>query len=199
MYYDAVENKHGLKHDPCKALVTPRPIGWISTISVDGVVNLAPYSFFNAVGTDPHYVMFASGGRKDSQRNAEETGEFVCLLATYELKDKMKATAAHVDPTVDEMQLAGLTPVPSTLVRPPRVKESPVAFECRYYQTIDLPGKNGQASNFSMVLGQVLGIHIDDSVIVDGIVDISLMRPIARLGYEDYSVVDNIFTMSRPD
>lgn len=199
MYYDAVENKHGLKHDPFKALVTPRPIGWISTIGVNGVVNLAPYSFFNAIGTDPHYVMFASGGRKDSQRNAEETGEFVCLLATYELKDKMKATAARVGPTVDEMQLAGLTPVPSTLVRPPRVKESPVAFECRYYQTIDLPGKNGQSSNFSMVLGQVLGIHIDDSVIVDGIVDISLMRPIARLGYEDYSVVDNIFTMSRPD
>lgn len=198
MYYDAIKNEHGLSHDPFKALVTPRPIGWISTVSVDGVVNLAPYSFFNAVGIEPHYVMFSSAGRKDSQRNAEETGEFVCLLATYELRDKMNVTAKDVDSDVDEMQLAGLTPVPSTIVKPPRVKESPIAFECRYSQTIDLPGINGGASTYSIVLGQVLGIHIDDNVIVDGIVDISLMRPIARLGYHDYSVVDNIFTLQRP-
>ncbi|MGI9388290.1 MAG: flavin reductase family protein, partial [Methyloligellaceae bacterium] len=161
-------------------------------------VNLAPYSFFNACGTDPHYVMFASGGRKDSQRNAEETGEFVCLLATYDLKDKMNATSAQVDADIDEMKLAGLTPVPSTLVRPPRAKESPVAFECRYHQTISLPGKNGEQSVYSMVLGQVLGIHIDDGVIADGLVDVSKMRPIARLGYQDYSVVDTIFTLQRP-
>ncbi len=198
MFYDAIENNHGLSHDPFKALVAPRPIGWISTIGTNGVVNLAPYSFFNACGTDPHYVMFASSGRKDSQRNAEETGEFVCLLATYELRDKMNTTSAGVASDVDEMQLAGLTPVPSVLVRPPRVKESPVAFECRYYRTIELPGKNGAAGGYSIVLGQVLGVHIDDGVIVDGLVDVSRLRPIARLGYQDYSVVDNIFTLRRP-
>ena len=112
MFYDAVANTHGLKWDPFKALVAPRPIGWISTLSKTGVVNLAPYSFFNAVSTDPHFVMFSSGGRKDSQRNAEETGEFVCSLATYDLRDAMNRTSQHVGPEVDEMALAGLTPAP---------------------------------------------------------------------------------------
>ena len=143
MFYDAVANTHGLALDPFKALVAPRPIGWISTLSKAGVVNLAPYSFFNAVSEDPHFVMFASGGRKDSQRNAEETGEFVCSLATYDLREAMSKTSAAVGPDVDEMRLAGLTPAPSRLVKPPRVAESPVAFECRYWRTIELPGRNG--------------------------------------------------------
>lgn len=143
MFYDAVANTHGLAIDPFKALVAPRPIGWISTLGKNGVVNLAPYSFFNAVSEDPHFVMFGSGGRKDSQRNAEETGEFVCSLATYELREAMNRTSAPVAPDVDEMKLVGLTPAPSRLVAPPRVKESPVAFECRYWRTIDLPGRNG--------------------------------------------------------
>lgn len=110
MFYDAVANTHGLQWDPFKALVSPRPIGWISTLGKNGVVNLAPYSFFNAVATDPHFVMFSSGGRKDSQRNAEETGEFVCSLATYDLRDAMNRTSQHVSPEVDEMVLAGLRP-----------------------------------------------------------------------------------------
>ncbi len=198
MFYDAVANTHGLKWDPFKALVAPRPIGWISTLSKTGVVNLAPYSFFNAVSTDPHFVMFSSGGRKDSQRNAEETGEFVCSLATYDLRDAMSHTSKHVEPEVDEMALAGLTPAPSKIVAPPRVAESPVAFECRYWRTIDLPGPNGGPGTHAIVLGQVVGVHIDDSVIVGDKVDVTKLKPIARLGYGDYAVIDEVFELTRP-
>jgi flavin reductase (DIM6/NTAB) family NADH-FMN oxidoreductase RutF len=198
MFYDAVANTHGLAVDPFKALVAPRPIGWISTVGRNGVVNLAPYSFFNAVSEDPHFVMFASGGRKDSQRNAEETGEFVCSLATYELREAMNRTSAPVGPEVDEMRLAGLTPAPSRLVAPPRVAESPVAFECRYWRTIELPGRNGGASVNAIVLGQVVGVHIADAVIVGGRVDVTRFKPIARLGYGDYAVIDEVFTLPRP-
>ncbi len=198
MFYDAVANTHGLQWDPFKALVSPRPIGWISTLGKSGVVNLAPYSFFNAVSTDPHFVMFSSGGRKDSQRNAEETGEFVCSLATYDLREAMSRTSEHVDPDVDEMALAGLTPAPSKLVAPPRVKESPVAFECRYWRTIDLPGPDGGPGTHAIVLGQVVGVHIDDAAIVGGKVDVTKLKPIARLGYGDYAVIDKVFELTRP-
>lgn len=198
MFYDAVANTHGLAHDPFKALVAPRPIGWISTLSRDGIVNLAPYSFFNAVSDDPHYLMFASGGRKDSQRNAEETGEFVCCVATYALREQMNLTSMTVGAEVDELAMAGLTPAPSRLVRPPRVAQSPVAFECRYHQTVVLPGKDGQPGMYAMVIGQVIGIYIDDQVIVDGAVDVTRIQPIARLGYKDYAVVDKVFQMGRP-
>lgn len=198
MFYDAIANTHGLEFDPFKALVTPRPIGWISTLGKNGVVNLAPYSFFNAVGTDPHYVMFSSGGRKDSQRNAEEMGEFVCSLATYDLRDAMNRTSQHVGPEVDEMALAGLTPAPSKLVAPPRVKESPVAFECRYWRTVTLPGHDGESGTHSIVLGKVVGVHIDDAAITDGKVDVTKLKPLARLGYGDYAVIDEVFTLTRP-
>ncbi|XSG82239.1 MAG: flavin reductase family protein [Methyloligella sp. ZOD6] len=196
MFYDAVANTHGLKYDPFKALVAPRPIGWISTIGKNGVVNLAPYSFFNAVSENPHYLMFASGGRKDSQMNAEETGEFVCSLATYALREAVGKTSMAVSPDVDEMALAGLTPAPSNLVSPPRVKESPVAFECRYYKTIPLPGPDGEPGDNAMILGRVVGIHIDDDMIENNeTVDITKLQPIARLGYRDYSVVDAVFSI----
>ncbi len=198
MFYDAIANTHGLAADPFKALVAPRPIGWISTLGKNGVVNLAPYSFFNAVSEDPHFVMFASGGRKDSQRNAEETGEFVCSLATYELREAMSRTSVPVSPEVDEMQLVGLTPAPCRFVAPPRVKESPVAFECRYWRTIDLPGKDGGPGTHAIVLGQVVGIHIADEAIVNGRVDVTRLKPIARLGYGDYAVIDKVFSMTRP-
>ena len=198
MFYDAVANTHGLEWDPFKALVTPRPIGWISTIGKNGVVNLAPYSFFNAVSTDPHFVMFSSGGRKDSQRNAEETGEFVCSLATYGLRNAMNRTSQHVGPEVDEMALAGLTAAPSKLVAPPRVAESPVAFECRYWRTVDLPGADGGPGTHAIVLGQVVGVHIDDNVLTAGRVDVTKLKPIARLGYGDYAVIDEVFELTRP-
>jgi flavin reductase (DIM6/NTAB) family NADH-FMN oxidoreductase RutF len=197
VFYDAVRNNHGLRHDPFKALVVPRPIGWISTISREGVVNLAPYSFFNAVGSNPHYVMFASAGRKDSLRNAEETGEFVCCLATYDLRREVNVTGAAVPHGVDEMALAGLAPAPSRLVKPPRVAQSPVALECRYHRTVHLPGLNGEAESYSMVIGMVVGVHIDDAAIVDGMVDVRKMRPIARLGYADYAVIDDVFAITR--
>ena len=198
MFYDAVANSHGLTRDPFMALVSPRPIGWISTLDANGVVNLAPYSFFNAVSTNPHFVMFSSGGRKDSQRNAEETGEFVCSLATYDLREAMNRTSTHVEPHVDEMVLAGLSPAPSTMVAPPRVAESPVAFECKYWRTIDLPGTDGGPGNHAIVLGQVVGIHIDDAALVDGRVDVTKLRPIARLGYHDYAVIDEVFELGGP-
>jgi flavin reductase (DIM6/NTAB) family NADH-FMN oxidoreductase RutF len=198
MFYDAVANTHGLQWDPFKALVSPRPIGWISTLGKSGVVNLAPYSFFNAVSTDPHFVMFSSGGRKDSQRNAEETGEFVCSLATYDLREAMNRTSQHVGPDVDEMALAGLTPAPSKIVAPPRVAESPVAFECRYWRTIELPGPDGGPGTHAIVLGQVVGVHIDDAAIVAGKVDVTRLKPIARLGYGDYAVIDEVFELTRP-
>lgn len=197
MFYDARENKHGLKHDPYKALVSPRPIGWISTVGSDGVVNLAPYSFFNAFSDSPHYVYFSSAGRKDSQRNAEDTGEFVCSLATWKLKDQMNVTSAGVAPDVDEFVLAGLTPAPSKMVAPPRVAESPVAFECKYYQSLELPRDTGK-NDYTVVIGRVVGIHIDDDVIVEGMVDMGKLRPIARLGYKDYTVVDTVFSLDRP-
>jgi len=198
MFYDAVENSHGLPHDPFKALVAPRPIGWISTISKSGQVNLAPYSFFNGVSTDPNIVMFASGGHKDSLVNVEETGEFVCSLATYELRDEMNQTSAALAHGENEMDFAGIEAAASKLVAPPRVAASPVSLECKYIQTVEMPIKGKSGITYHVVFGHVIGIHIDDSVIVDGLVDVTKIRPLARLGYMDYSVVDNVFSLTRP-
>jgi flavin reductase (DIM6/NTAB) family NADH-FMN oxidoreductase RutF len=198
VFYETDENGHGLKHDPFKALVAPRPIGWISSLSADGIVNLAPYSFFNAISDVPPFVMFSSAGRKDSLTNIEATGEFVCSLATYDLKDQMNATSAAVGPEVNEMELAGLTPAPCKLVKPPRVAESPVAFECKHFKTIHLPGKGG-GEGYIVIIGHVVGVHLDEAVIIEGKVDITKIRPIARLGYMDYAVVDDVFSMDRPD
>jgi flavin reductase (DIM6/NTAB) family NADH-FMN oxidoreductase RutF len=201
MHYDAIENRHGLPHDPLKALVTPRPIGWISTVSRAGICNLAPYSFFNAVGEKPGYVVFGSAGIKDSLKNIAETGEFVCSLATYDLRHHMNMSSASVPHGVDEYPLAGLTAARSQFVKPPRVKESPVALECRHFQTIALPGAGRYAHSYNLVIGQIVGIYIDDRFIKDGIVDTVAMQPIARLGYMDYAVVtpETIFTLARPE
>lgn len=199
MFYETARNDHGLPHDPFKSLVVPRPIGWISTISEDGVVNLAPYSFFNAVSADPPFVMFSSAGRKDTITNAEATGAFVCSMATHALREAMNETSAPVPSEVDEFALAGLTPLPSRLVAPPRVAESPIALECRYHQTIELPRASGAASGYAMVIGEVVGVHIDDAVIREGRVDLARIRPLARLGYLDYTMVDDIFAMPRPE
>jgi flavin reductase (DIM6/NTAB) family NADH-FMN oxidoreductase RutF len=197
MFYDAGRNDHGLRHDPFKALVVPRPIGWISSVSREGILNLAPYSFFNAVSTDPHIVAFASYGRKDSLVNAEEQGEFVCNLATFDQRDGVNISSATVGPEVDEFALAGLSTEPSRMVQPPRVKGAPVHFECVWLQTMPMKGRDGRLSYF-LVFGEVVGVHIDDRFIHDGIVDTAAMKPIARLGYHDYSVVDEVFTMKRP-
>lgn len=198
MFYDTDRNDHGLRHGPFKALVAPRPIGWISTVSTEGVVNLAPYSFFNGISDNPPYVMFASKGRKDSLVNAEATGEFVCSLATYDLREQMNETSAMVDPGVDELEMAGLTAAPCRMVKPPRVAESPVALECTYYKSLELPGLEDDPDPYAIVIGRVVGIHIADDVIVDGLVDVTKIRPIARLGYMDYAVVNEVFSLERP-
>ncbi len=202
MYYNVEANNHGLESDPFTALITPRPIGWISTLDAKGVVNLAPYSFFNLVSENPHYVMFSSKGRKDSQRNAEENGEFVCSLATFALKDEMLLSSFNHAPEIDEMSFSGLDGAPSQYVKPPRVKESPVSLECIYHDTIELPGKASgkvtQDENYSMVIGKVVGIYIDDLAIRDGMVDMGRLRPMAVMGYSAFSSVesDHIFRIS---
>lgn len=201
MHYDATGRNHGLPHDPFKALVVPRPIGWIATLDRDGVANLAPYSFFNAVSDRPPMVMFASGGHKDSLRNIEDTGEFTCSIATWALREAMNLSSATVLPGVDEFELAGLRKAPSRFVRPPRVAESPAAFECRLWQTLPMaPAKPGAEPAYTVVFGLVVGIYIDDAYIRDGIVQSGEMRPLARLGYMDYSVLtpESLFTMNRP-
>jgi flavin reductase (DIM6/NTAB) family NADH-FMN oxidoreductase RutF len=202
MFYETTTNAHGLPRDPFKALITPRPIGWISSINQDGVCNLAPYSFFNAISEKPHYVIFGSGGMKDSVRNIDETGEFVCSLATYDLRDGMNVSSAAVPPDVDEFPIAGLTAVKSNLVRPPRVKESPAAFECRHWKTIELPpAVPGGPAGYHAVIGRVVGIYIDDAALKAGFFDTAAVKPLARLGYMDYAFVnqDVTLTIQRPE
>jgi flavin reductase (DIM6/NTAB) family NADH-FMN oxidoreductase RutF len=202
MHYDAIKNEHGLKHDPFKALIAPRPIGWIGTISNNGIYNLAPYSFFNAVSDRPHYVMFASQQRKDSLRNIEANGEFTCSLSTWDTRFSMSASSAPVPPDVDEFPLSELTAAASKFVKPPRVKEAPAAFECRHWKTIELPDvAPGSDDGHFVVIGQVVGIYIDEAILKDGIVDTGAMRPLARMGYMDYAVVtpETVFTMNRPE
>ncbi len=202
MFYDT-GGDHGLPHNPFKSLVVPRPIGWISSISGEGRVNLAPFSYFNAVADNPPIVLFGAGGAhgeggvKDTPANVEATGEFVCNLATWDLREAMNRTSAPVPRDWDEFRVAGLTPAPSRLVKPPRVKESPVHMECRYLRTVTFPDAAGGVPN-KVVFGQVVGIHIDDRYVRDGRVDVQALKPIARLGYMDYTVVETIFAMQRP-
>ena len=204
MFYETKENNHGLPHDPFKSCVVPRCIGWISSISASGIVNLAPYSFFNAIASNPHMVMFGTGGRhthgdKDSITNIEQTGEFVCNLTTWETREQMSLSSASTEPGVDEFAYAKLEAQPSVMVKPPRVKASPIHLECTYYQTLELPTDDPDPlARNAMVIGTVVGIHISDSVLTDGMVDMSKFRPIARMGYMDYSVVEKVFTMPFP-
>ncbi len=205
MFYDPQKNDHGLPHNPYKACVVPRPIGWISTVGVDRRVNLAPFSQFNNLGYDPPYVMFSAGGherenrRKDTVENVDATGEFVFNMATYALRDAVNLSGQTIDPDVDEMAAAGLTPAPSNFVAPPRVAESPVHFECCLHNIVVLPGRTNATTNH-VVIGRVVGVHIDDDVITaDGKVDLQAIRPIARLGYMDYAIVDTIFEMGAID
>jgi len=197
MFYDAVRNDHGFEFDPFKALVAPRPIGWISSLSPDGIANLAPYSYFNAMAQAPHYVVFGSGPHKDSLRNIEVTGEFAVNLATWDLREQMNASSATVPSYVDEFDLARLTKAPCRMIRAPRVAESPVCLECRLFKVIDLPDDDGHA-NDHMAIGRVIGIHIDDRFIANGRVDTAAMKPIARLGYSEYATVTEAWRMRRP-
>jgi flavin reductase (DIM6/NTAB) family NADH-FMN oxidoreductase RutF len=203
MFYEPEKNNHGLAHNPFKSCVVPRPIGWISTLGADGVPNLAPYSQFQNLTFDPPYVMFAAnqttdGRRKDSVVNAEQSGEFVYNMVTYDLREAMNLSAQQAPPDVDEFELAGVTKAPSRLVKAPRVAESPIQFECRYHQTIRLPG-HGTMGTVDIVIGRVIGIHIKDEFIQpDGKLNILKIRTIARLGYYDYTVIESIFEMIPP-
>ncbi|WP_370619180.1 flavin reductase family protein [Mumia sp. Pv 4-285] len=173
---------HGLPHDPFNAIVAPRPIGWVSTRGEDGVVNLAPYSFFNAFAYSPPIIGFASTSRKDSVTNAEATGAFCWNLVTEDLAEAMNSTSAMVPPDVDEIVLAGLTSTPGRVVDVPYVAESPVAFECRTSQVIRLTAADGAPAQSWLTLGEVVGVHIARDLLVDGVYDTAAARPLLRGG-----------------
>ena len=200
-FYEPAQG-HGLRHDPFNSIVGPRPIGWIASRSETGVLNLAPYSFFNAFNYTPPIIGFSSTGWKDSVANIGKTREFVWNLATRDLAEQMNASAATVGPEIDEFALAGLTPVPSRLVGVPRVGESPVAFECRVLQQIQLHDLDGKAVQTWLTLGQVVAVHIDRSLIRDGVYDTAAAHPILRAGGPTaYVEIEPgaFFHMARPD
>ena len=206
MFYEPKKKNHGLPRNPFNSLIVPRPIGWISSVDAEGTANLAPYSFFNAVSYQPPTVMFSSGAGhaddrlKDTARNIEQTGEFVCNLATWETREAMNHSSIAAGPEVDEIELSGLTPIASSLVLPPRIKEAPVHLECRYLKTVEIPGWSS-ADSYKVIFGEVIGVHIDDAVINEqGLVDIRRMGVISRLGYDDYARVDerSVFSLQRP-
>ena len=192
---------HGLPHDPFNAIVGPRPIGWISTRSASGVNNLAPYSFFNAFNYVPPIIGFASIGYKDTLRNIEETGEFVWNLTTRALAEAMNQSCAAVEPEVSEFDLAGLTPLASTVVMPPRVAQSPVTLECKRTQILQLQGADGAQVETWLVLGEVVAVHIDQTLLKDGVYDTAAAGHVLRGGgAADYFTVgpEQLFRMHRP-
>jgi flavin reductase (DIM6/NTAB) family NADH-FMN oxidoreductase RutF len=192
---------HGLPQDPFNAIVAPRPIGWIGTVDVEGRLNLAPYSFFNAFNYDPPIVGFASTGWKDSVRNAEATGAFTWSLVTRAQAEAMNATSATVGPEVDEFALAGLEPEPSRFVEPPGVAGSPVVFECRRTQTVRLADAGGREVQTWLVLGEVVGVRIAPGVLKDGVFDTAAVAPVLRGGgAADYFEIgpEARFRMRRP-
>ena len=202
MFYETNVNNHGLEHDPFKALVAPRPIGWVSTLSKNKQVNLAPYSFFNAVSDVPPMIMISSNQRKDTLTNVEETGEFVCSLATHRLRDAMNMSSAAVDKNVSEFDLSTLTRAASRLVAPPRVADSPAALECKLWKVLPLPSGPGDdgLSKYTLILGFVVGVYINDDYLSGGLFDASKAGLIARMGYMDYCHItsENIFSLNRP-
>jgi flavin reductase (DIM6/NTAB) family NADH-FMN oxidoreductase RutF len=202
LHFYEPKNGHGLKHDPFNAIIAPRPIGWISSRDAKGNVNLAPYSFFNAFCYVPPIIGFSSTSWKDSAANIQETKEFVWNLATMDLAKQMNASAAHVARDVSEFEIAGLTAVPCKLVNVPRVGESPVAFECRLIEIMQLKGANGEKAQAWLTLGEVVAVHINKNFIRDGVYQTALARPIVRAGRKgDYFEIrpEAMFEMTRPD
>ena len=201
MYFYQPAQGHGLPHDPFNAIVGPRPIGWISSQDAHGGLNLAPYSFFNAFNYTPPIIGFASIGAKDSLRNIRQTGEFCWNLATRPLAEQMNQSCAAVPPDVSEFALTGLATAASRQVAVPRVAASPVSFECRMTQIVQLQGIDGSAIETWLVLGEVVGVHIAQHLLKDGIYDTAVAQPILRGGGPaDYFEVssDQLFRMFRP-
>ena len=201
MFYEPDREPHGLAHNPFKSCIVPRPIGWITTLKGDGKVNLAPFSQFNLIGYEPGYVGFSASVHppdwrgKDSVQHVERSGEFVYNMATYDLRDKVDLTSQIIESDIDEMQAAGLTPAPGRTVKTPRVAESPVAFECKHFTTVFLPGNTVETRHY-LVIGRVVGVYIADEAIgADGKLDIPKIKPLARMGYTDYTYVDKVFPM----
>ncbi|MEM7300335.1 MAG: flavin reductase family protein [Pseudomonadota bacterium] len=199
MYFDTKLNNHGLAHNPFKAIVAPRPIGWISSRSASGEANLAPYSFFNGVGSIPPLVMFSSDGVKDSLKNVEETGVFACNFVSRDHTDEMNATSAPAPRGVSEFDLAGLEMVVCEKIECDRVKSAYAVLECKVLQIVNPTDVDGNPTPSHIVIGQVLGIHVDEAVITDGRFDVAKARPLARLGYMDYAHVEEKFELLRPD
>jgi flavin reductase (DIM6/NTAB) family NADH-FMN oxidoreductase RutF len=201
MFYDPRKPRsHGLPNDPFKAIVAPRPIGWITSVSAAGDINLAPYSWFNGVSSAPPMVMFASELRKDTLTFIEETKEFVCNFATFKLREQVNLSSTPFPRGVNEMEKCGLAAAPSHFVKPPRIAASPCALECRWLKTVSLADVDGHDTDRHVVFGQVIGIYIDEQFIHDGLLDTAALQPIMRAGYHDYFALspDQRFTMKRP-
>tara|TARA_R110002020_G_scaffold459632_1_gene677732 strand:+ start:14699 stop:15310 length:612 start_codon:yes stop_codon:yes gene_type:complete len=193
------KNGHGLPHDPFRAIVAPRPIGWVSTVSQDGLINLAPYSFFNAVAGRPPMVILSSEGLKDSILNIEATREFVINLATLPMAERMNETSRGLPFDTNEFEFAGLESAASSLVKPPRVADCPAALECKVTDIIDLKNLAGEIGERRMAIGEVVGIYIDEQYLTDGKFDMVKAQTLARCGYWDYQVTTELFDMPRPD
>ncbi|WP_371345830.1 flavin reductase family protein [Ancylobacter sp. IITR112] len=198
MFYEPGLNNHGLPHNPLKAIVAPRPIGWISTLSEQGVANLAPYSFFNLVSENPAIVMFSSSGLKDTARHARATGAFVCNLATRALMEAVNLTSTPLPPGESEFDLAGLARAPCHVVSPPRVAEAPCALECVWIDTVQMVDRFGRATGSHVTYGEIVGIHIDDRFLDAGRVCIERLQPLSRAGYLDYAWVEAVTPLPRP-
>ncbi len=198
MFYTTDTNLHGLPYDPFKAIVTPRPIGWIGSKGKDGSINLSPYSFFNAVSDRPKIVMFSSSGRKDTLRNVEETGVFTTSFVGAGILKPMNESSVVVPYGVDEFSIAGLTARTGELVDAPYVGEALAAFECKVTEIHRLKTAAGDFSDSYAVFGEVVGIHIDERVLRDGRFDAALARPMARMGYMDYAEASETFELLRP-
>lgn len=197
-YYSATKDDLGFAHDPFKAIVAPRPIGWITALSAKGEVNLSPYSFFNAISSRPNIVMFSSENKKDAVAFIEETGEFTCSLVTKALAQPMNLTSAPLPRGENEYIHAGLEMAPSRFVKPPRVAGTPAALECKLLSIQQLHDVEGNAVPRWMVLGQVVGTFVDDAFIKEGRFDTASANPIARCGYADYAEVSSLFSITRP-
>ena len=198
-YEPGRRDRDQLAHDPFKAIVAPRPIGWVSTVDRSGAINLAPYSFFNALGENPPMLAFCSIGAKDSQAFAHEVREFVWNLVTAELVGEMNETSAPLPRGASEFERAGLQMAPSRLVAPPRVAAARCSMECKVTHHLDLQDVEGHPTDQHLVIGQVVGVHLDETAITSGIVDTAMLRPVARLGGPGgYTIVDSAFELLRP-
>lgn len=197
MFYEP-QHGHSLPHNPLKAIIAPRPIGWIGSRSKEGAFNLAPYSFFNIVCDQPPLLMFSSSGYKDTVANVEETGEFTANMVGAHLAEQMNATSVNAPRGASEFDFAGLTPLTGEVINAPRVAEAYAALECVAVDIRELTGRDGKPTNAFMVIGEVVGVHIDEKILVNGQIETSLAKPVTRLGYMDFATTEHVYELFRP-